>query len=185
MKFHAQQLGIRLISIIQFAKSSTIEDINIDKLAEEIADFQRDEFSYYYRANSGEIIKGYFSPSTISKYIRFAQFLGDLNENLRSEITEVELTDDEKMFNHFSDMAKDILSENGIEINEIISVSEGLLKNDSGDLPTLEDIYESVSPDLAKWKFKWLVYLYTLGESSLLRFVLTPLLLSRKYAKGR
>jgi hypothetical protein len=184
MKYHAALLSDKLRAVLEIAQAYEVEEKTKRGLAELIFESRRIEFSYAYRASDGEIRRGYITPTKIEKYISFLQEIRLLNEDLSLK-TDPQLILDEDAFDNFmADTAKDILSENGIGVQKVAEAASKILKDENGTLPTLDEIFDALGTDLAKWRFRWLISLYSLGSTSLLRFRQSPLLLPRKYTRA-
>jgi hypothetical protein len=183
MKFHARMLSARLITVMAFAYDYREEEKSRSGLAETIADAQREEFSYKYRAADQTIKQGFITANKIERYISFLQELKLLDDNFQPQISKKVLRDTEEVYQVFADTAKDVLSEKGIGVQKIAEISNNILRDNDGVLPTVDEIFDLADTNLAEWRFRWLISLYTLGMVSLLRFRQSPLLLPRKYTR--
>jgi len=184
MIFHAKMLSAKLITVLTFAHDYQSENKSRSELAERIANAERNEFSYKYRAADGSKKQGFVTASTVGRYISFLQELKLLDDDFRSQISKNTLRDIEEVYQVFADAAKDILGDKGVGVQKISEISNSILKENNGTLPTLDEIFDALNTDLAAWRFRWLINLYTLGNVSLLRFKQSPLLLSRKYIRS-
>jgi hypothetical protein len=184
MKYQAGLLSDKLRTVLEVASQYDDEPRSADGLARLIFDAGRGEFSYAYRASDGQIRRGYITPAKIERYISFLQYLGLVTDDFRPSLEAQSLTDLEAIDNLFADTAKGILSEKGVGVQKVAEAASAILKEAAGTLPTVDDIYDHLDTDLARWRFRWLISLYSLGSTSLLRFRQSPLLLPRKYAKA-
>jgi hypothetical protein len=184
MKYHAALLSDKLRTVLQYASEYDAEQRSKGDLAKQIFDAERIEFSYAYRASDGQIRRGYITSAKIEKYISFLMDIALLDDDLIPEVDLDQVVNRETIDNLFADTSKDVLSKQGIGVQKVAEAASRILKDDSGTLPTLDEIYDHLETDLARWRFRWLISLYSLGSTSLLRFRQSPLLLPRNYARA-
>jgi hypothetical protein len=186
MEHHGELLAEKLAIILQTAMTHKEENLTSRELAQIVAEAEHIEFGYRYRADTGKIEQGYTSEGTIRhQYISFLEFIGLLDQELRPTLSFEVLWDPDRMQRTLADRAKDKLAEVDTGVQKVADVAVRLLTNSQGDLPTVDAVYEALDANLAEWRFKWLMNLYTAGSTSLVCRRWSPLLLPRKYAKPK
>lgn len=178
MSYQASQLVDKLRRVLDVAKNSDrVLPEDALALAESIDVAHFPEFVYRYRGPRGVVQDGYASAATIKRYVDFlSEELHLLDKNLRPVSTVDSLEG-----NYAADLAKSRLAEVGAGVTAIKDHALAILQDDKATLPTVTQIYRALSPEVALWRFRWLLALYTLGESSLVKLIQRPLVLPRRY----
>jgi hypothetical protein len=183
MEYDAQQLARKLSVILQTAMTHQDEELSEDALARIVAEAEHEEFAYFYRTDAGDVTQGFTTAPTIRRYVSFLGFISLLDDELMPTISSEDISDPDRMERILADRAKDRASEVGIGVKQVAETAAQLLRDEEGDLPTVDRVYEAIDTDLAHWRFRWLMNLYTLGPTSLICWRWSPLLLPREYAK--
>jgi len=183
MEYDARRLAQKLTVILQTAEAKQSEELSEDALARIVAEAEHEEFAYFYRTDAGEITRGFTTASTIRRYVSFLGFIELLDDELVPTVSLEDIWDPDRMEKILADRAKDRANEVGIGVKQVAEIAAQLLRGQEGDLPTVDRVYEALDTDLAHWRFRWLMNLYTLGPTSLICWRWSPLLLPREYAK--
>lgn len=178
MSYQASQLVAKLRRVLEVAARSAEASSDDPLVLAEFVESRRfEEFAYRYRGPDGTIQDGYTSAPKIKKYVDFlAEELGALDKQLRPISTVGSLET-----NHAADLAKSRLAQIGAGVTAIKDAGLTILQDDQPTLPTVDRIYRALSPDVALWRFRWLLALYASGQSSLVDLVQRPLVLPRRY----
>jgi hypothetical protein len=136
-----------------------------------------EEFAYRYRGPNGTVQEGFTSAGKIKRYVDFlVEELHVLDSQLRP-VPAIGTLDE----NRTADLAKARLATLGVGVTAVRDEGRRILRDENPTLPTPERIYRALGPDVSMWRFRWLLTLYTSGETALVRVVQRQLVLPRSY----
>lgn len=181
MKYFGETLARKLRFVLNVAAEMSDAPITDLQLARIVEAAVGDEGVFTYTATNGEIKTT--SADTIRKYVMFLRNIGYLNSEYGVMIDAGSLADDQSFMNYTSENAREILYDRGVGVHQISSSSTSILRDTEATLPTIERVYNDLADgtDLSLQHFRWLIYLYNLQESPLIRAWQRPLILTRDY----
>jgi hypothetical protein len=185
--YHSLVLANKIRRILKFSIENDHLSFNQETLSELIAEGKFDEFVYYTKTPSGKISKKYSKSKTIKKYIDLMKSLEILDKNCRSMLNINIIENDESYFDNLSEKSKSIMSKPPMELDvqKISETAKKILKSKESSLPELKKIHQELKVKISQWKFTQYLRLYSLVETSLLRFQMKYLVLPKDYAEDK